>query len=227
MKKNYYIILDTETANSVEQPLPYDFGWAVIDRKGNIYKKYSYVIYEIYCEQKELMKTAYYAKKLPQYEKEIREGKRKIVSIWTTRKEFIKCMKEFNTNIVCAYNMGFDKRALNNDIRYISKSWLRWFFPRETEFKCIWHMACTCVMNRPSYIKFAEEEGLISEAGNVKTSAEACYRYIKGDITFEESHTGLEDCLIEAEIMAFCFRQHKKFDDSINSACWRKVQKVR
>lgn len=227
MKKQYYIILDTETANSVEQPLPYDFGWVVIDRQGNIYEKFSYVIAEIYCDERDLMKTAYYAEKLPKYEKEIRNKERILASIWTARKSFISCMKKYDTSFVCAYNMGFDKRALNNDIRYISKSWLRWFFPYGTEFKCIWHMACTCVMNRPSYIKFAKKEGLVSEAGNIKTNAEACYRYIKGDITFTESHTGLEDCLIEAEIMTFCFRQHKKFDDSINSACWRKVQKVR
>ena len=57
MKKQYYIILDTETANSIEQPLPYDFGWVVIDRQGNIYEKFSYVIAEIYCGERDLMKT--------------------------------------------------------------------------------------------------------------------------------------------------------------------------
>ena len=37
MKKEYFIILDTETANSLEQPLPYDLGWVVTDRQGNSY----------------------------------------------------------------------------------------------------------------------------------------------------------------------------------------------
>ena len=186
----------------------------------------NYMLLEIFLD-KELMKDAYFAEKIPMYWDDLKAGKRIMKSIFNIRKAIKSDMNLYNVSKVGAYNMGFDKRALNNDIRYISKSWLRWFFPYGTEFKCIWHMACTCVMNRPSYIKFATEEGLISEAGNIKTNAEACYRYIKGDITFTENHTGLEDCLIEAEIMAFCFRQHKKFDDSINSACWRKVQKVK
>ena len=156
MNKKFFIVLDTETANSVEQPLPYDVGWAVVDRQGNVFETFSYVVYEIYCEQRELMKSAYYAEKLPEYEKEIKNGTRKIAGIWTIRKQFIDCMKKYNTSTVCAYNMGFDKRALNNDIRYISKSWARWFFPYGTEFECIWHMACSCILNRPSFIKFAE-----------------------------------------------------------------------
>lgn len=225
--KKFFIVLDTETANSVEQPLPYDIGWAVVDKKGNVYEKFSFVVYEIYCEQRELMKTAYYAEKIPQYEKDIAKGKRKIKGIYNIRKILIDCMKRYGTKTVYAYNMGFDKRALNNDIRYITKSWLRWFFPYGTEFKCIWHMACTCILNRPTFIKFAEENGFVSEAGNIQTSAEVAYKYITRNVDFEENHTGLEDVLIETAILAHCFRQHKKFDDSINSACWMKVQKKR
>lgn len=226
MRKKMFIVLDTETANSVAHPLPYDFGWVVVDKHGNIYKTYSFVIYEIYCEQRDMMKSAYYADKLPQYEEDIKNGKRKIVSIWTARKIFIECMKEFNVDTIYAYNMGFDKRALNNDIKFVS-SWMRWFFPKDTNFKCIWHMACSSILNRTSYIKFAEKNNFISAKGNILTNAEVCYKYITKDIDFEESHTGLEDTLIESAILAYCFRQHKKFDDSINSACWRKVQKKR
>ena len=31
--KNYYIVLDTETANGLDDPLTYDIGFAVIDMK--------------------------------------------------------------------------------------------------------------------------------------------------------------------------------------------------
>lgn len=227
MSKKYYVVLDTETANSVEQPLPYDIGYVITDRQGNIYEKQSFVIYEIYCEQRELMKTAYYAEKIPNYEKDIKEGKRKIVGIWTARKQLLADMKKYNTKTVCAYNMNFDKRALNNDIRYITKSWMRWFFPYGTEFQCIWHCACQVLMNRKSFIRFAEENGFVSEKDNIQTSAEVCYRYITNDVNFIESHTGLEDCIIETAIMAYCFRQHKKFETKPYSACWRIVQRKR
>ena len=123
--------------------------------------------------------------------------------------------------------MAFDKRALNNLIRYTSKSWLRWWFPFDTQYFCIWNCACQVLLNRTSYIKFALQNGLISSADNVQTSAECCYRYIRNNINFEESHTGLEDVLIEVEILKECYRQHVKMDTSINCACWRLPQRKR
>ena len=193
MKKKYFIVLDTETANSVGQPLPYDIGWVITDKQGNIYEKRSYVV----------------------------------AGIWTIRRQLLKDMKAYETKEVWAYNMGFDKRALNNDIRYITKSWARWFFPYGTEFKCIWNVACQLLLARKSYIKFAEENNFVSPKGNILTNAECCYRYITKEIEFKESHTGLEDTLIETAILAYCFKQHKKFDSKIYTACWMTVQKKR
>jgi hypothetical protein len=38
----FVMVIDTETANNIEQPMPYDFGWAVVDtEKGRIVRKYS------------------------------------------------------------------------------------------------------------------------------------------------------------------------------------------
>ena len=107
------------------------------------------------------------------------------------------------------------------------KSFCRWFFPFGTEFFCIWHLACQTLLNTTSYIKFAIENGLESDKGNILTSAESCYRFLTNSIDFEESHTGLEDVRIEVEIMAKCFATHKKMDKRINSACWRIPQRKR
>ena len=49
----------------------------------------------------------------------------------------------------------------------------------------------------------------MTESGRLRKTAEILYRFISGDTEFEESHTGLEDVLIEAEIMFYCYRQHK------------------
>lgn len=76
-------------------------------------------------------------------------------------------------------------------------------------------------MARATYIKFAKTNGLQSEKGNLQTSAEACYKYLKNKLDFVEEHTGLEDVKIEVEIMAKCFATHKKLDTSINSRCWQ------
>jgi hypothetical protein len=43
----------------------------------------------------------------------------------------------------------------------------------------------------------------------VQVKAEVLYRFISGDNDFIESHTGLEDVLIEKEIFAYCVKQKK------------------
>lgn len=223
-KKEYFLVLDTETANYVEQPLPYDIGYAICDRQGNIYLTRSFVVAEIFLDCKDVMETAYYAEKIPLYWKDIKNGKRILKSFYNIRKQVIADMEEWNIKKVGSYNMTFDIKALNNDTRYITKSFLRWFFPYGTEYFCIWNMACTSILNRPSYRKFATENNFLSEKGNIKTSAECAYRYLMKDKDFIEEHTGLEDVLIEVAIMAYCYRQHKKFDNSLNNNCWKKVQ---
>ena len=50
----------------------------------------------------------------------------------------------------------------------------------------------------------------IIEKPQARATAEILHRYLTGDNAFAESHTGLEDVLIEKDILAHCFRQHKK-----------------
>lgn len=226
-KKEMYLVIDTETANTIEQPLPYDIGYAICDRYGNIVVERSFIVAEIFLDHKEMMKSAYFAEKIPHYWEDIKNGTREIKSIFNIRKQIKADMKEWNVKKVGAYNMGFDRRALNNVIRYCSKSLIRWFFPFGTEYFCIWHMACQVVLNSTSYIKFALQNGFVSEKDNILTSAEVCYRFLTKQVDFIESHTGLEDVHIEVEIMAKCFSTHKKMDKKINSACWRLPQKKR
>ena len=223
----FVLVIDTETANSVEQPLPYDFGFAVLDtEKKEIVRKFSYVCAEIFLDR-ELMEQAYFAEKIPQYWEDIKSGKRILKKMLNIRKELWNCLKTYNIHQVCAYNMGFDKRASNNDARFITNSYIRWFFPFKVEFICIWHMACTSFLNTSEYINFATTHGFVSDAGNIQTSAECAYRYLKNNPSFEESHTGLEDVEIECEILLNCL---KTGDENMKcqpyTACWRNVQKT-
>lgn len=226
-RKEMYLVIDTETANSIEQPLPYDIGYAVCDRFGHIVLERSFVVAEIFLDHKEMMKSAYFAEKIPHYWEDIKNGTREIKSIFNIRKQIKEDMKKYRIKKVGAYNMAFDKRALNNVIRYCSKSLIKWFFPFGTEFFCIWSMACQVLLNSTSYIKFALQNGLESEAGNIQTSAEACYKFLTNSVDFTEEHTGLEDVRIEIDIMAKCFSTHKKMDKNINTSCWRLPQRKR
>ena len=224
MKKKLYMVIDTETCNTLEQPIPYDIGYAICDSTGKIYVQRSFVVREVFCGLSDVMLSAYYANKIPNYWEDIKSGKRTLCGMWDIRKAMLADIKEYKIRKVGAYNMGFDKRALNNLIRYVSKSFLRWWFPFGMEYFCIWSMACSTILNRASYIKFAFKNGMVSDSDNILTSAECAYRYITKDTNFVESHTGLEDVKIEIAIMAYCYRQHSKMKTDINSACWRWVQ---
>ena len=73
MKENF-IVIDTETAGGLEFPLAYDIGFIVIDRDGKEFERFSFVVHDIYAGQRELMKTAFYAEKLPLYESILKNG---------------------------------------------------------------------------------------------------------------------------------------------------------
>lgn len=226
-RREKFLVVDTETCNSVEQPIPYDIGWVVCDRYGTIYEERSFVVAEVFCGMKDVMQSAYYAEKIPRYWDDLKNGKRVLMPMWKIRKVMKEDIKNYKIHKVGAYNMAFDKKALNNLMRYVSKSWCRWWFPFGVEFFCIWSMACDVLLNRTTYINFAKKNGLISEADNIQTSAECAFKYLTKQIDFVESHTGLEDVKIEVDIMVACYRQHKKLETKINSSCWRKVQKKR
>ena len=221
------IITDTETANSVEQPLPYDIGWVVLDPiEGKFLEQRSYAVADIYLD-KELMSSAYYAKKIPLYEEEIKSGKRQLKSFCNIRKQFLEDMKTYGVTQVGAYNCRFDQRALNNDTRLITCSKKRWMFPYGTEFFDIWQMAATSFLRSKNYIKWALKNDFVSDAGNIKTSAEAAYSYIAKDTNFAEDHIGIEDVLIEAEIFLKVIWGRMKYDAEVKGQPWRIVQKYR
>lgn len=221
------LVIDTETANSVEQPLPYDVGYAIVNTEtGEIYTEKSFVVAEIFFDD-ELMKGAYFADKIPQYWEDIKAKKRIVKTICSIRREIKKDMQTYSVSKVGAYNMGFDNRATKNDVRFISGSMVRWFFPFGTEFFCIWNMACTSILNTADYVRFALNNGFVSEHNNIQTSAEIAYRFLKNDIDFSESHTGLEDVKIEIEIMLAVLRSNMQYSDRIYSACWQTVQRKR
>ena len=216
-RKTYLIMGDTETCNTrmedgkldMRDVLVYDFGFAVCDKHGRVYEKYSFIIKEIFFDMKDLMKTSYYADKLPQYYEEIRNGQRKVVSLYEARKILSDVMKKYNTNIFVAHNARFDDNALKVTERYITKSKYRYFLPFGTEIWDTMKMANDTICKQKAYKKFCEENGYLTKNGQVRKTAEILYRYITKNNDFAESHTGLEDVMIEKEILVHCFRQHK------------------
>ena len=222
----YYLIIDTETANTIDQPLPYDIGYVICNEDGEIFLEKSFCVSEMFLDYAEMLKSAYYAEKIPNYWKEIRSHKRTLKSIFNIRKEIAEDIKTYGIKEVGAYNMGFDKRACNNDMRYLSKSFMRWFFPYGIEFFCVWNFACSTVLSDKKFIKWAMRNNKMSPKGNISTNAEVVYQYLTKEKEFAESHTGLEDAQIEAQIFAACMKYNREADRKVYSCCWQKVQKA-
>ena len=215
---SYKIVVDTETCpldREMEGVTPsnmftYDIGWAVIDKRGNVYKTASYVVADIFLDEQALMKSAYYADKIPNYWKDIRKGKRKLATWNTIRKQFINDIKEYNIKQAFAHNMRFDYGTLNNTERWLSKSKYRYFFPYGIEICDTLKMARDVIGKMPSYKRFCKENELMTKNNQCRFTAEALFRFITKDTDFTESHTALEDVLIEKEILRYCYKQKKK-----------------
>ena len=215
---SYKIVVDTETCpldREMEGVTPsnmftYDIGWAVVDKHGNVYKTASYVVADIFLDEQALMKSAYYADKIPNYWKDIREGKRKLATWNTIRKQFTNDIKEYNIKQVFAHNMRFDHGTLNNTERWLSKSKYRYFFPYGIEICDTLKMARDVIGKMPSYKRFCKENELMTKNNQCRFTAEALFRFISKDTDFTESHTALEDVLIEKEILRYCYKQKKK-----------------
>ncbi len=215
---NYRALIDTETCPldkdydgvSPFNMLVYDFGWCIVDKKGNTYCKKSYVVFDVFVGYKNLMKSAYYSNKIPNYWKEIKSGQRKLATFSTIRREFLKDLKKYGVNEIYAHNMRFDYNALNNTLRYLTKSKYRFFFPYGLKICDTLKMSRDVILKMPTYQKFCIENNYLTKNGKPRATAEILYRYISKDNTFIENHTGLEDAEIETQIFAYCFKQHKK-----------------
>lgn len=216
----YILMLDTETANGfaidgkmdLRDSLFYDIGFAVIDKLGRVYEAESYVNTDIFLYEKEMMKSAYYAEKIPMYYKGLWEGSRCPNTTYGIKCRIAELIDRYNIEAVCAHNARFDVNALNTTQRYRSKSKYRYFLPKNVEIWDTLKMARQVVAPTPTYRKFCEDNDYLTKNGQVRLTAEILYRFITGNNNFIEAHTGLEDVMIEKEILAYCFRKKKKMD---------------
>lgn len=211
----YGIMIDTETANGLDDPLFYDVGWQVIDSHGRKYLERSFVNRDIFNGERDMMRTAYYANKIPMYSQEIRDGKRQMKNLYEIKRQLAEDVKTFNCKFICAHNARFDYNSLNKTQRYITKSKYRYFVPYGLEWWDTLKMARSVIGKMPTYRKFCETHGYFTATKQLKMTAEILYRFISQDNSFIENHTGLEDVDIERQILAYCKKQHKTMEKKL------------
>lgn len=218
-----YIVLDCETCpldNLMEEVLPsnmfaYDLGWVVIDENGEILNTESFVNADIFLNEKELMKSAYYADKIPQYWDDIKKGSRTLASWYNIRKALLRDIKAYNVKEVFAHNMRFDYGALTNTQRWLTKSKYRNFFPSSIVICDTLKMARQVLGKDEEYRNFCIENNFMTKNNRIRLTAEIIYIYLTKNFDFTESHTGLEDCLIEKDILLYCLAKNPSVEKKL------------
>lgn len=201
-----FIVLDTETTNDIDTPICYDVGFAVIDEEGKVYEKFSFVVADVFLD-KELMESAYFAEKIPQYWEEIKKGERVLKQYKNIRKILADTCKKWRVKAIVAHNMRFDYLSTNTTQRYLTCSKYRFFFPYGVEIWDTLKMAREC-FNDEEYDTFCYNNDYVTKKGRKRYTAEILYRFLTNDNNFVEKHTGLEDIMIEKEIFAYCMRKN-------------------
>ena len=150
-RRKYYMVLDCETATlpcaasltdstekqrvAIAKPLIYDFAWNIVDIRGKVYRRRSFLITEIFSVPA-IFDTAYYAWKRPLYLERLDKGE-------TTLKTWADAVKIFEADAaeveaVGAFNSMFDfKKAIPFTELYISKLYSPDFFKWEAKQNAI------------------------------------------------------------------------------------------
>lgn len=203
-----FLVIDTETTNDIDNPIVYDVGFSVIDILGNVLETHSYVVAETFIEEKALMQEAYFADKIPMYQDDIKKGRRTLKRYWNIKKILLDTIKKYDIKIVMAHNMRFDYRSLNLTLRWFTSSKYRYFLPYGLEIWDTLKMAREIFSQDKDYSEFCTKNNYTTKRGGNKYTAEILYRYLTNDNNFVESHTGLEDTLIEKEIFVECMKRN-------------------
>lgn len=201
-----FLVLDTETTNSIDDPFAYDVGFAVVKATGEVLETHSYVVADIFLD-KDLMSSAYFADKIPQYWEEIKSGKRILRRFKTIKSILRDVVAQYGIRYVVAHNASFDYRSLNYTQRLLTSSKYRYFLPWGVEIWDTLKMARECLGKNDEYRQFCIDNGFTygdEEKPKCRFTAEIIYRYLTGNLDFIEEHTGLEDVLIEKDILVYC-----------------------
>ena len=202
-KNSLFLVLDCETTNSIDDPFCYDIGFAVVDAYGKVYETHSYVVADVFLDQ-DLMASAYFADKVPQYWDEIKSGKRTLRRFATIKSILRDVVAQYGITNVVAHNASFDNRALNTTQRMLTCSKWRYFLPYGCQWWDTLKMARQAMAECEEYHQFCQENGFVTLRGQSQFTAEVLHRFFTGDVGFIEEHTALEDVLIEKDILAYC-----------------------
>ena len=210
-KTDVIMMIDTETTNDLDCPIVYDVGYQLFTLEEGVLLERSFVNADVFLD-KDLMSTAFFADKIPNYWEEIKAGKRILKKWYNIKRQIAEDCALFDVKYVCAHNALFDNRALNTTQRYQTTSKSRYFLPYGLEWLDTLKMARQILKKDENYGEFCYNNDYISKNGQRRYTAEIIYRWLSGLHDFEESHTGLEDVEIERQIFEYFLNENPEID---------------
>jgi len=211
-------VIDTETATLWGEV--FDFGMVIVNSKGKEIARYDAIVKEVYDDVKKMEKAFYFNKVDSFYEPNLR-CKRMVKKSWRTICVEVSALcSKHRVSVVSAYNLAFDRRVIAaTNKKYNGFS----MFPKGTKELCLWKFACTTELQSEAFDTLAVQQGWISEAGNLRTNAEVAYKFMTGNLEFSESHTALDDALIELDLLKLLMAKHKELPFGVGGATWQLV----
>lgn len=206
IKAKTYLTLDTETCDLAGNV--YDMGWTIHNKRGEICREFNALVLETFSDPRKMMGAFYADKLFTHYAPMLERGE--IVRLpWMTIIEQLRAdILEFDVDVICAYNLAFDKRVIAQTHEMLGDG--QKVLSKSVDLLDIWRFACETKLNQATYKRLARAQDWVSDAGNIRTGAQYAYRFCSGDWGFIEDHTALSDARIETAILAECFRQKKR-----------------
>lgn len=204
----YKMVLDTETTD-LSKCFCYDVGYVIFDEdSGDTICEKHFVIEQVWHNMP-LFESAYYKDKRVNYVSLMRAHKATLTKWGYAMREMRRDMKAFNITDVYAYNSDFDDKVFSYNC-----DWYKIENPLDNVGVFdIWGYASQFITNTEEYRDFCEVNSMFTEVGNYKGSAEAVYRFLTNDATFEEKHMGLYDSQIEAYILKECIKRGADYEN--------------
>ena len=219
-----FLIFDTETVGIYDRRI-YDIAWQIVDRYGNLYSRYNFIVKEVY-NNGGLMAGAYYQKKVPEfYVPAVKSGAIPVMP-WAQIIEIFRTDLMVNgVDTIAAYNIKFDIEAMRTTQAWYGED-EKTVTDGEYRSLCLWQFVVDAILSRNKFQKIATELGWFkTSTGNVYTNAEKAFAYISGEWGFVEDHTAMSDVEIETYIFAAAMRQKKKIPYGvIGGSPWKLAQ---
>ena len=201
------MIFDTETTN-LEKPFCYNIGYTILDTDSrDILLKRDFVVEQVWHNSM-LFTTAYYADKREIYVNRMKARKIRMEKFGYITQQMYRDITEFEIAHAYAYNSPFDTKVFEYNCDW---------------FKCINPFDSVSIHDIRGYVHksiawsddfqaFCDEYGYYTESGNYSTTAETVFRYLTGDIEWQEEHTALADSEIEGAILCECVERGCEFN---------------